>query len=100
MKNSLLSVVFLTTCAVSGSAAVAGILALPDGTYMVSESTQTPVRGIDQGDVLQQFGEPVLRHAPVGWPAISSWEYPKFEVYFENGVVIHSVEKIGKQASR
>ena len=34
MKNSLLSVVFLTTLAVSGTPAVAGILALPDGTYI------------------------------------------------------------------
>ncbi len=93
MKNSLLSVVFLTTLAVSGTPAVAGILALPDGTYIVNESTRTPVRGLDQGDVLQQFGEPIVRHKAVGSPAISSWEYTEFEVYFENGVVIHSVER-------
>jgi len=93
MKNSLLSVALLAAFGVSGSVAIAGIIALPDGTYIVSESTQKPLRGIDQSDVLQQFGEPELRHAAVGQPAISSWEYANFEVYFENGVVIHSVER-------
>ena len=91
MKNVLLSVLLLT--AVGGSVAVAGIIALPDGTYTVSESIQKPVRGNKQSDVLQQFGEPELRHAAVGQPAISSWEYAGFEVYFENGVVIHTVAR-------
>jgi len=91
MKNALLTVLLLT--AFGGPVAVAGIIALPNGTFTVSESFQKPVRGSKQGDVLQQFGEPELRHAPVGQPAISSWEYAKFEVYFENGVVIHAVEK-------
>lgn len=93
MRKTILSAVLLTSFGVAGSVAVAGIIALPDGTYLVSESTQTPAPGVDQSDVLQQFGEPVLRHAPVGQPAISSWEYSNFEVYFENGVVIHSVER-------
>ncbi len=93
MKNSLMSVVLLAAFGVSGSVAVAGIIALPDGTYIVSESAQTPARGIEQSDVLQQFGEPSLRHAAVGQPAISSWEYENFHVYFENGVVIHTVER-------
>lgn len=93
MKKTLLSVVFMTGVGISGPAAVAGIIALPDGTFIVSESTQKPAPGVDQNDVLQRFGEPVMRHAPVGQPAISSWEYANFEVYFENGVVIHAVEK-------
>jgi len=93
MKNSLLSAALLATLGFTGSVAVAGIIALPDGTYIVNESTQKPVRGVNQSDVLQQFGDPVLKHAPVGQPAISSWEYENFAVYFENGVVIHTVER-------
>jgi hypothetical protein len=93
MKKSVLSALMLAAFGMSGSIAVAGIIALPDGSYMVSESTAKPNRGIRQGDVLRQFGEPVLRHAPVGQPAISSWEYETFAVYFENGVVIHAVDR-------
>lgn len=93
MKSSLLLAALLTMLGAAHSVAVAGIIALPDGTYLVNESTHKPAPGIDQANVLKLFGEPVLRHAPVGQPAISSWEYEKFEVYFENGVVIHAVER-------
>ena len=92
MKKVLLLTALLFS-AVAGSVAVAEIIALPDGSFMVNESIQKPVRGSAQDDVLQQFGEPQLRHAPVGQPAISSWQYATFEVYFENGVVIHAVAR-------
>jgi hypothetical protein len=48
-------------------------------------------RGDSQAEVLQHLGEPQKRHSAVGVPAISSWDYPEFRVYFENGVVLHTV---------
>lgn len=50
-----------------------------------------PQRGITKEQVLQQFGEPENKKAPVGEPPISVWQYPKFSVYFERNWVINSV---------
>ncbi len=51
-----------------------------------------PKRGINMDDVLSQFGEPVDRYGPVGEPAISEWVYGSFRVYFENEIVLHSID--------
>jgi hypothetical protein len=37
------------------------------------------------------FGAPTNRHAAVGDPPITRWDYPGFAVYFEYQHVIHSV---------
>ncbi|MEM7256934.1 MAG: hypothetical protein AAF404_06055 [Pseudomonadota bacterium] len=69
----------------------AEILALPSGGYGVTQSASSAPRGASQIEVLNLFGEPQRRHRPVGEPAISSWEYAEFRVYFENGLVLHTV---------
>ena len=38
-----------------------------------------------------RFGEPTNRHATVGEPPITRWDYPQFSVYFENDRVLHTV---------
>jgi hypothetical protein len=38
-----------------------------------------------------RFGEPTERHATVGNPPITRWDYPQFSVYFEHDRVLHSV---------
>ena len=73
------------------SVGVAEILILPEGGYSVVEGAVSPGRGDTDSAVLNRFGEPLERNAAVGSPAISSWVYPEFQVYFEDGVVIHAV---------
>jgi len=43
-------------------------------------------------DVLEQYGEPDDRYGPVGEPAISEWVYGTFRVYFEDNIVLHSID--------
>ncbi len=51
-----------------------------------------PMRGISMDDVLSKFGEPDDRFGPVGDPAITEWVYGSFRVYFENEIVLHSID--------
>jgi hypothetical protein len=41
--------------------------------------------------VESRYGAPTNRHAAVGNPPITRWDYPQFSVYFENDRVLHSV---------
>jgi hypothetical protein len=50
-----------------------------------------PARGIDMTRVEANFGSPIERHAAVGEPPISRWDYPGFSVYFEHSIVLHTV---------
>jgi hypothetical protein len=50
-----------------------------------------PNRGSTMATVQSRFGEPTNRHATVGVPPITRWDYPQFSVYFENDRVLHSV---------
>lgn len=94
IKFRLIHVAFLTGLAVGSNAAVAEILNLPGGGLGVTQvASFSPQRGESDMDVLKRFGEPVERHGAVGTPAISSWEYVAFKVYFENGIVIHAVHR-------
>ena len=51
----------------------------------------TPIRGITMTTVEAKFGAPTERHAAVGKPPITRWDYPGFSVFFEYQHVIHSV---------
>jgi hypothetical protein len=50
-----------------------------------------PNRGNTMATVQSRFGEPTNRHATVGNPPITRWDYPQFAVYFENDRVLHAV---------
>ena len=50
-----------------------------------------PTRGMTQSQVLELYGEPVMRNAPVGQPPISIWNYDNFSVFFEKNIVLHTV---------
>ncbi|MCP4470486.1 MAG: hypothetical protein GY815_07340 [Gammaproteobacteria bacterium] len=56
------------------------------------DSQVLPRRGISMDDVLSEFGEPDDRFGPVGDPAITEWVYGSFRVYFENEIVLHSID--------
>jgi hypothetical protein len=58
-----------------------------------------PNRGSSMATVQGRFGEPTNRHAAVGNPPITRWDYPSFAVYFENDLVLHSVIVRGTPSS-
>jgi len=65
---------------------------LLDGIEQVAPSaTQRPKSGLSMATVESSYGAPSQRHAAVGEPPITRWDYPEFSVYFEYQLVIHSV---------
>ncbi len=50
-----------------------------------------PSRGSTMSAVESRYGEPTSRHAAVGQPPITRWDYPQFSVYFEHDRVLHAV---------
>ncbi|HEX7030519.1 MAG TPA: hypothetical protein VF254_07980 [Gammaproteobacteria bacterium] len=50
-----------------------------------------PTRGMDMDKVRRVYGEPLNRHAAVGDPPITRWDYENYSVFFEYDKVIHSV---------
>ena len=56
-------------------------------------AAERPNRGSTMATVQSQFGEPTNRHAAVGDPPITRWDYPHFAVYFENDRVLHAVAR-------
>lgn len=63
-----------------------------DGKVELRQVTQElPRRGSAMAAVEAKFGAPSARHAAVGEPPITRWDYPTFSVYFERQHVVHSV---------
>ena len=52
-----------------------------------------PKRGMDMSKVLNELGEPTIRHPAIGKPPITRWVYPDRTVFFEYSHVIHVVAK-------
>lgn len=65
---------------------------LVDGQVQVSPSALAmPTRGLTMQSVEAKFGAPQTRHAAVGQPPITRWDYVGFSVYFERERVIDAV---------
>lgn len=80
----------LMSLMLSAVPAMADTVKIPLGQQ--GEATlETPQRGASMASVMKQFGAPEAQRGPVGEPAIYIWQYPAFNVYFENKYVIHSV---------
>jgi hypothetical protein len=54
-------------------------------------SIDVPERGTSMSQVEAKYGAPREKHAAVGQPPITRWDYDSFSVYFEREYVIHSV---------
>ncbi len=78
------------------------LLALSAATPALAETLSTdtgnpaatggqPNRGSTMAAVQGRFGEPTQRHATIGSPPITRWDYPQFSVYFEHDRVLHAV---------
>jgi hypothetical protein len=73
---------------VSAAAAYADTVVVNDQVQVRESQVDRPHRGITMADVEKQFGQPVTRHATVGQPPITRWDYKDFAVVFERDRVI------------
>ncbi len=56
-----------------------------------AQNTGAPTRGASMAQVEQRYGAPLQRHAPVGHPPITRWDYADYRLYFESDHVLHAV---------
>jgi len=90
MKFPLVLVLLLAAAPLS-----AEIVVVNDQVELRTATVEMPARGMDMGAVEKRFGAPQARHAAVGQPPITRWDYPGFSVYFEYQHVVHSVASGG-----
>lgn len=86
MKLARLLVPALALCATLASAET---LDMPAAS--AAAEPPHPTRGQTMAQVEARFGAPVTKHAAVGKPPITRWDYPQFSVFFEYNLVLHSV---------
>ena len=87
-----IKIVLSTACLCAAACAAHAETVVVDGKVgIVPSSVQTPARGSDMKAVEQRFGAPLTRHATVGKPPITRWDYQGFSVFFEGSKVISSV---------
>ena len=75
----------------AAGSAVAETLVVNDQVVVRDSPVERPARGSTQAAVEARFGAPTERHATVGIPPITRWDYPGFAVFFEGNRVIHAV---------
>lgn len=93
LAKSILCAVTLTFSAISA----AELVSVPngDGVMVKQSAVNVPSRSTTKSHVESKFGEPLSKTGPVGEPAIYSWRYSQFTVYFENNRVLHTVASNG-----
>ncbi|MBV8851908.1 MAG: hypothetical protein JOY91_00845 [Sinobacteraceae bacterium] len=79
-------------CGLAGvGTALAETLVVDDQVTLRDSSVERPKRGSTMADVEKHFGAPAEKHATVGQPPITRWDYAGFAVFFEHDRVIHAV---------
>lgn len=91
MKQLFLLTLLISTLGMGHS--VADTLRIPVGDQGTAYQISMPQRGDSQAEVRRLYGEPIRRHATVGNPPITRWDYLEFAVYFEHQTVINSVKQ-------
>lgn len=74
----------------------ADVLSIAQPSYTTPNDASGVIRpnqGMSMAGVERAFGPPTDKKAAVGDPPITRWNYPQFDVFFENKLVIHSVVK-------
>lgn len=66
-------------------------LVVDDQVQLKPVAIELPKRGSSMAAVEARFGAPQTRHAAVGQPPITRWDYKDFSVYFEHQHVVHAV---------
>lgn len=91
LKTPLIASLF-TAAIFTSATTIADTVEIPVGNQgYVAEASH--LRGKEQNQVTEEFGEPLGVEGPVGEPAITRWEYTEFYVFFENNRVLHTVSK-------
>jgi len=79
------------TLALAATPLTAETLLVDDQVLLKPASVELPARGASMKSVEARFGAPASRHAAVGKPPITRWDYKGFSVYFEYDHVVHAV---------
>jgi hypothetical protein len=74
-----------------GTWAAAETMVVDDQVVVRPSTVERPARGQTMSAVEAKFGAPQTRHAAVGRPPITRWDYPSFSVFFEHDRVIDAV---------
>jgi hypothetical protein len=90
MKPAQIALTLLAGCLLAGIAA-GETLVVNDQLTVSQIQGEHPTRGMRMSTVEARFGAPQNRHAAVGEPPITRWDYPGYSVFFERDRVIHSV---------
>lgn len=90
MKASKLSLV-LALAGFWGTLAAAETMVVDDQVVVRPSTVERPARGLTMTAVEAKFGAPQTRHAAVGKPPITRWDYASFSVFFERDRVIDAV---------
>jgi hypothetical protein len=90
MHTKILPVTLLLTCGFAAGANAETLL-IGDQVSVAPSAVELPARGSTQAAVTAKFGAPIERHATVGKPPITRWDYPGFAVFFEGDRVIDAV---------
>lgn len=93
MTKSAFAALILATAATLSLGARADVLLIDGVETSEQTASSRPTRGTTMERVASRFGEPTSRHAAVGDPPITRWDYPGYSVYFEHNLVLHSVER-------
>lgn len=82
-------IVFIAFLLLSSGAVFADVLILDEVRQVARMNL--PANGQTKSSIESNFGTPQRRHAAVGDPPISRWDYGKYSVYFEYNLVLFSV---------
>ena len=70
----------------------------PESTPIIKDIAKPtmalPTAGMSMASVTQKFGAPKTKHAAIGKPPITQWDYEQFSVYFEHRHVVHSIQRM------
>ena len=77
--------------ALGGGVAAAETIVIDDQVQVRASAVERPGRGLTMAAVEAKFGAPQNRHAAVGAPPITRWDYAGFSVFFENDRDIDAV---------
>ena len=81
--------ILVSLALLAATPALAETLSTPTGSP--AAAGDRPARGSTMATVEGRYGAPTDRHATVGNPPITRWDYPGFSVYFEHDRVLHTV---------
>ncbi len=91
MKTAILVGGLAVICFGAAAPTRAETIVVDDQVQLRDAGVDTPKRGVSMKAVEARFGAPASRHAAVGKPPITRWDYPGFSVYFEYEHVVHAV---------